>query len=47
LPADPEALRQAFYEFYGAKTHAANVAWNRALRESDLELFQGKYDAMP
>ena len=47
LPADPEALRQAFYEFYGAKTHAANVAWNRALRESDLELFGGKYDAMP
>ena len=47
LPADPEALREAFYEFYGARTHAANVAWNRALRESDLELFQGKYDAMP
>jgi len=46
-PAEPEALRRAFYEFHGGKDHAANVAWNRAIREIGLVLVSGKYEDMP
>jgi hypothetical protein len=46
LPADPEVLRQVFYELHGGNRHAANAAWNRALNESGLGLFHGKLDHM-
>jgi hypothetical protein len=36
LPADPAALRKAFYVRHKGNQHTANAAWNRALREAKL-----------
>jgi KaiC/GvpD/RAD55 family RecA-like ATPase len=47
LPAEPEALRQAFYRHYGANDKAANTAWHRALEKVGLDLFHGKLDYLP
>ena len=47
LPADPDVLKQAFYEFHGGNRHAANQAWHRAVADAGLELFNGKLDYMP
>jgi hypothetical protein len=33
LPAHPDALKAAFYKVHGGNTHAANTAWNRAIKE--------------
>jgi hypothetical protein len=46
LPADPEALRQAFYKHYGANDKSANTAWHRALERRGLDVFGGKLDDM-
>jgi hypothetical protein len=46
LPADPEALRQAFYKHYGASDRTANTAWHRALERRGLDVFGGKLDDM-
>ena len=44
LPADPVALRTAFYKYHGGNGHAANAAWNRAINNK-LELdAQGMLD---
>jgi hypothetical protein len=47
VPADPDALREAFYKYHGGSDKAANAAWNRALEDSELDLFRGKLDFMP
>jgi RecA-family ATPase len=48
LPADLFTLRTAFYKFHGGEAHAANTAWNRALKASDLTLnSEGKFDRAP
>jgi AAA domain-containing protein len=47
LPADPDALKEAFYKYHGGKPHAANAAWNRALESAGLGLFDGKLDYLP
>jgi len=47
LPADPDVLKLAFYEFHGGNRHAANQAWHRAVADAGLELFNGKLDYMP
>ena len=44
LPADPDALRAAFYKFHGGAKHAANVAWHRAVAAVGLALVNGKLD---
>ena len=44
LPADADALQEAFYKFHGGKTHAANAAWHRALKTVGLSFVGGKYD---
>jgi hypothetical protein len=36
LPADVEVLRKAFYKLHGGNKSAANMAWNRAIRETYL-----------
>jgi AAA domain len=46
LPAEPDKLKESFYKFHGGSNHAANAAWNRALRESDLEFVGGMYDVL-
>ena len=40
LPADPEELKKAFYKYHGGSNHAANAAWNRAIKEAEFVLFQ-------
>jgi hypothetical protein len=42
MPADPDVLRAAFYKAHGGSKHAANMAWNRALNDSELVLIEGK-----
>jgi hypothetical protein len=45
LPADIEKLRTAFYKVHGGDTHAANVAWNRAVKRAMLVMDgSGKLD---
>jgi hypothetical protein len=44
LPADPDALRTAFYKHHGGKNHAANTAWHRAVEAAELRLVNGKLD---
>jgi hypothetical protein len=47
LPAEPDALRMAFYKYHGGTKHAANVAWNRALENGGVVLVDGKLDHGP
>jgi hypothetical protein len=47
LPADPDALKAAFYKFHGGSNHAANAAWHRALKAEALVLIHGKFDHSP
>jgi hypothetical protein len=47
LPADPDALKAAFYKFHGGSNHAANTAWHRAVKAEGLELINGKLDNSP
>jgi hypothetical protein len=47
LPADPEALREAFYKHHGGSPKAANTAWHRALADVGLRLVGGKLDFGP
>ena len=42
LPADMEALREAFYKAHGGSNKAANTAWHRAIEASGLLLKDGK-----
>jgi hypothetical protein len=42
LPANVDDLRAKFYELHGGEKHAANRAWNRAMRNSDLEANNGQ-----
>jgi hypothetical protein len=44
LPADLEALKNAFYKHHGGSNHAANAAWNRAVDAAGLGLRDGKLD---
>jgi len=36
LPADPVKLRAAFYKAHRGKPHAANKAWNAAVKNAGL-----------
>jgi len=47
LPADPDALKAAFYKFHGGNNHAANTAWHRAAKAEGLGLIDGKFDHVP
>ena len=47
LPADPDALKAAFYKFHGGNNHAANTAWHRAVKAEGLGLIDGKFDHVP
>jgi hypothetical protein len=47
LPADPDALREAFYRHHGGKEHAANAAWHRAVNGVGLKMRNGKLDFEP
>jgi hypothetical protein len=42
LPAQEKVLRDAFYRHHGGEKHAANMAWNRALRDGGLVFNDGK-----
>ena len=41
LPADPDALKAAFYKLHGGSNHSANTAWHRAIATMGLELVDG------
>src|SRR6516165_12256003 len=47
LPADPDALKAAFYKHHGGTNHAANMAWHRAVEAEELVLINGKLDHLP
>ena len=47
LPADPDALKAAFYKLHGGSNHSANTAWHRAIATMGLELVDGKLDYPP
>ena len=44
LPADPDALRSAFYQHHGGTKRAANTAWHRAVNAAGLALNNGKLE---
>jgi hypothetical protein len=45
LPADVEELRKAFYRIHGGNNSAANMAWNRAIKDTYLEVDdEGRFD---
>ena len=48
LPADPDALKAAFYKLHGGSNHSANTAWHRAVEAEGLVLKEdGKLDYPP
>jgi hypothetical protein len=44
LPADVEVLRAAFNGIHGGKPHAANTAWNRAVKERGFRFVGDRVD---
>jgi hypothetical protein len=38
LPVEMEVLRKVFYRIHGGNNNAANIAWNRSIKESGLEV---------
>jgi ABC-type dipeptide/oligopeptide/nickel transport system ATPase component len=46
LPANEAALRAAFYRCHGGSTHAANLAYHRALKAAQLTVTNGRVDYM-